>query len=71
MKSPIEPLLKVEEVAAILRVSGRTIYRMVEEGDLPYVALSRGPIRFNRGDIERWLAANTHATNVGISQETS
>jgi excisionase family DNA binding protein len=37
----VEPLLTVAEVAAMLRVSKMTIYRLVHAGDLPALRVSR------------------------------
>jgi excisionase family DNA binding protein len=50
-------LLTVSEVAAQLRVSRRTVERLVARGELPFIALPlrRGGLRFCRGEIERFL----------------
>jgi len=52
-------LLTVAEVAALLRVSRRTVERMVSRGDLPFLALPlrRGGLRFRRDEIEKFLTA--------------
>jgi excisionase family DNA binding protein len=52
-------LLTVNEVAARLRVSRASVYRLIAEQELPYIRLrsgpKRAPIRFREDEIERWL----------------
>jgi excisionase family DNA binding protein len=50
-------LLTVSETACLLRVSRRTVERLVARGQLPYMALPlrRGGLRFCRGEIEAFL----------------
>jgi excisionase family DNA binding protein len=38
---PDEPLLTINEVAAALRVSKMTIYRLVQAGELPAIRIGR------------------------------
>ena len=48
-------LLTVAEVAKILGIDRKSIYRMAREGDLPGIRLSRGPKarwRFLRSDVD-------------------
>jgi excisionase family DNA binding protein len=50
-------LLKVEEVAALLRVPKSWIYMRTYEGaaeTIPHIKLGRH-LRFRRSEIERWL----------------
>lgn len=37
-----EPMLTVAEIAALLRVSKWTVYRLVEDGDLQSIRVGRG-----------------------------
>lgn len=39
--TPPSPLLKVPEVAALLRVSNMTVYRQINSGELPCVKVGR------------------------------
>ena len=55
-------LLTVEEAAAVLKVSPRTIYEMTScrgrarrEHPLPVVRLNAKCLRFRREDIEAWV----------------
>jgi excisionase family DNA binding protein len=47
--------LTTEEVIDILRVNARTLYRLINAGDLPAVRVGR-QWRFRRTDLEGWLS---------------
>ena len=49
-------LLKVDEVAELLRVTKRSIYTMVDRGQIPGITKVGGRLRFRRDAIEAWLA---------------
>lgn len=51
-------LLNVRELAALLKVSATSIYRLVERRNIPFVRLPRG-LRFREADIEAFLARRT------------
>jgi len=46
--------LTTEEVIDVLRVNSRTVYRLIQTGDLPAVRVGR-QWRFRRTDLESWL----------------
>jgi excisionase family DNA binding protein len=46
--------MTTREVLRYLRVTPRTVYRLIREGDLPAVRMG-GRWRFRRDDIEAWL----------------
>lgn len=46
--------LTTEDVLGYLRVTPRTIYRLIRSGALPAVRIG-GQWRFRRSDIDRWL----------------
>jgi excisionase family DNA binding protein len=49
-------LLKVAEVAQLLRIHPTSVYRLVERGDLHAVRIGEsGPIRIRRGELDRFL----------------
>lgn len=49
-------LLTVVEVAARLRVHRDTVYRKLQQGELPFVRLGpRGAIRIDEGELELFL----------------
>ena len=50
----METLLKVEDVAALIQISAKTIYRYVENGKIPFCKIG-GFVRFKPSEIEKWL----------------
>lgn len=52
-----EKYLKVKDVAKALNVTERTIYNMVDRGDLQSYGQGRG-LRFKESDITRYLDAS-------------
>lgn len=52
----MENLLTVKEVAALLRVSAQTLYKMLEQGEIPAVKVG-SQWRFDRGEIRVWLTS--------------
>lgn len=50
-------LLKNREVSQILRVSQRTVQRIIKSGGLPYVKI-RGQIRFRPQDVDAYIDAH-------------
>ena len=46
----------VAEVAALLRVSNMTVYRLVQAGQLPAVRVGRS-YRIREDDVDKYLAA--------------
>ena len=60
----MEPLWGVQEVAAFLGLSPKTIYRMALEGRLPSIQISeRGAVRFNEADILLWIESKKRAAD--------
>ena len=55
-----EPLLRPDDVAWILNVSTRQVRRLAASGELPHVIVGT-MYRFDRVDIERWLAEKGQA----------
>jgi len=55
IKKQVEPLvLTPEEVAEMLSVSKFTIYRLIEQGDIPSVCIGRLR-RVRKVDLEHWI----------------
>jgi excisionase family DNA binding protein len=50
----MEAFLTTEEVLTYLKITPRTIYRLIRSGELPAVRIGR-QWRFRRGDLDRWL----------------
>jgi len=54
-------LMTLREVAGYLRVTEKTIYRLLRRGDIPATKVGRS-WRFGRGSIDEWL----HRNSVGV-----
>lgn len=52
--SELEAFLTTEEVLGYLKVTPRTIYRLIRAGELPAVRIGR-QWRFRRTDLNEWL----------------
>ena len=52
--------LTTEEVLTYLKVTPRTIYRLIRTGELPAVRIGR-QWRFRRGDLDSWLDRQRHS----------
>ena len=50
----MQNLLTVKEVAALLRVSAQTLYKMLDNGEIPAVKVG-SQWRFDRDRIRDWL----------------
>lgn len=61
-----ERLLTVEEVAVRLRVSGRTVRRMLTSGALVGFRVHRGAWRVRRADLDAYVAGAMRATSVRV-----
>ena len=58
MLDTAQKLLTVDEVAARLRVSKWSVYRLVRRGELPCLSLGaspRAPLRISEAELEDWL----------------
>ena len=51
----LDECLTTDEVQAYLRITSRTMYRMIRSGELPAIRVGR-QWRFRRSDMDRWLA---------------
>ena len=49
-----EVVLKIKEVAALLKVGEKTVYSMAQSGELPAFKV-RGQWRFSRKDLDDWI----------------
>jgi excisionase family DNA binding protein len=50
------PLLTVAEVAAVLRVSNMTVYRLIKSGELPALRVGKN-YRIREPELESYLSA--------------
>ena len=56
---------RIDEIARHFSVSCRTVYRMIEDEELPAVKI-RGSLRIHKNDLakyERWLKKNRRSLN--------
>ena len=51
-------LLTVREVAARMRVSNMTVYRLIKAGDLPAIRVGKN-FRIRRSDVESYLGGRS------------
>lgn len=49
-----EEVLKLKDVAALLKVGEKTVYSMAQAGELPAFKV-RGQWRFTRKDLDSWI----------------
>jgi excisionase family DNA binding protein len=61
----MEQLMTLQEVAAYLKMSQQTIYRMAQQSKIPALKV-RSRWRFRRSDIESWLARGNDDTPAHI-----
>lgn len=59
-----EHILTVREVAEMLKINEKTVYRLASEGRVPGFKVG-GSWRFRAGDIETWIAAEVKKTTHG------
>lgn len=54
-------LLKPEDVASILNVHKRTVYRLAKEHKIPYIQIGGTgfSLRFDRKDVENFITSNS------------
>lgn len=50
----LDEILKLPEVAQLLKVADKTVYTMAQRSELPAFKV-RGQWRFKRIDIDRWI----------------
>jgi len=54
----MEKLLTIDELALFIRVSTRTVYRMIDNGELPFAIKLKGSWRFRENDVQAWLESH-------------
>ncbi|MCB0695542.1 MAG: helix-turn-helix domain-containing protein [Saprospiraceae bacterium] len=62
-------VMTVKEVSEFLRIAESTVYRLVQEGEMPGRKVG-GMWRFSRKSIETWLSTSTQPNYDDISKET-
>ena len=56
-----EEVLKLKEVASLLKVGEKTVYSMAKSGELPAFKV-RGQWRFSRKDLDAWIERQKQVT---------
>lgn len=54
-------VLKIKDIATLLKVGEKTIYSMAQSRELPGFKI-RGQWRFSRKDIDAWIEQQKHST---------
>ncbi|NDY55821.1 helix-turn-helix domain-containing protein [Desulfovibrio sulfodismutans] len=54
-----DEILKLKDIAALLKVGEKTVYSMAQTGGLPAFKV-RGQWRFSRKDIDAWIEQQKH-----------
>jgi excisionase family DNA binding protein len=64
-------LISIDDLAILLGESKRSIYRYIASGDCPpYVKLNARNYKFDRRDVEEWLASKkTYPTKTNTKEE--
>ncbi len=55
----LPPFAKVSQVAPILSISARELYRKVERGELPSTRVGEGSVRIPKAELIAWLRERT------------
>jgi excisionase family DNA binding protein len=55
-----EPFLTLRDVAHLLKISERSVYRLAQRAEVPGFKVG-GSWRFRREDIDTWIAAKLRA----------
>lgn len=63
-----EDILTIREVADYLKVTERTLYRLVQEGKLPAFKVGNS-WRFRREDLERWISEQSRGTDTNREED--
>lgn len=56
-----DEVMRIREVAALLKVGEKTAYSMAQTGELPAFKV-RGQWRFSRKDIDTWIEQQKNTT---------
>lgn len=63
-----DEVMRIREVAALLKVGEKTAYSMAQTGELPAFKV-RGQWRFSRKDIDMWIEQQKH-TNQEFGEDS-
>lgn len=66
----VSPAMTVRELAGYLNVDEKTVYRLVQRGELPGFKVA-GTWRFQRLDVDRWIESRKASSNKGARGDRS
>lgn len=66
----MDQALTVKDVAQLLQVDEKTVYRLVRKGHLPGFKVA-GAWRFIRADLQQWIEHQKSATHAALSAATA
>lgn len=61
-------ILTIREVADYLKVTERTLYRLVQDGKVPAFKVGNS-WRFRREDLERWISEQSRGTDTNRADD--
>jgi len=64
MNQTDDEILMLDEVAVYLKAGKNTVYRLVQQGEMPGFKLG-GTWRFRRSELDRWIAAQIAENSQG------
>ena len=70
MSDPRGSVFTIGELAAYLKISKSTLYKLAQEGSLPGVKVGRH-WRFHRDAVDEWLKRNPGLNTSTIGQKTT
>jgi len=62
--TPIDPLLTIDEVCALLKLEPQTIYQLTYRGKIPHFKIANR-LRFRRSEIVEWIERHKVAKGLG------
>jgi excisionase family DNA binding protein len=66
-ENPLDGMLTAQEVAIMLRVSVRTVWRMLQREEMPQpIRYNRKLVRWRRTEVERFVEARLAARDLRI-----
>jgi len=68
MQADTQPALTVRDVAALLSVDQKTIYRLVTKGEIPGFKVL-GSWRFQRHDLDEWIQERKKASRLPFKNQ--
>src|SRR4051812_23601002 len=66
--SPLDPLMSIDEVAAVLRISERGVYRLISRGELPSVKVGNRTL-IEPAALRSFIANQRQTSQPSPSQE--